>query len=525
MYSWKKELMEDIDDVQVNEIGLKVYPNRPRNLLEVFQKSAVQFGDKTVLINEKQQLTYEEMDLRSTMAAKAFVHQFNIQQGARIALIMKNTIEFCVATIAALKVGAIVVPMNTKLRPNEWQVLIEKAAPSLVIVDDDLLSDINRLNLTIPILKESEFLETTKKDDWTERDFLLPKVDEHDSAFILFTSGTTGQPKGAVLTHFNVIHACINYERCYGLNYSDSTIIAVPIFHGTGLFAQFFPFIYLGGTIVLQKTFEPDVMLSLCQKHGVTHTILVPTIYSIILSNPNYKVFRLKFRVLGSGGAPLPVMLAQRITEWLPGVKLINTYGLTEATSPAIIMPYQMAMKKNGSIGIPSPVTECKIVNPDTLEELPPNEAGELLLKGPLIMKSYWNNPEATDKTLLHGWLRTGDVAAMDDDGFVYIRDRLKDMINRGGEKIYTVEVENVLYNHPKVLEAAVVGMADPLYGEVVKGVIVLKPNKEATEEEIREWCSRFLAKYKIPECVRFQEHLPRNAGGKVIKKELVENC
>lgn len=521
MFTWKNTILQGIVNTEVNGVHMNVYRDRISNLIEMLRNSSERFGQKHLLIDEERKITFKDFDGQTTFLAKWLIHRCKIKKGDRISLLMKNTVGFCIASFAILKAGGIVVPLNTKLKPAELDVSLEKANPALLIIDNGLFSEIGDLIKKVPMIRESEFL--TISDQEVDKQVLsFPAIYEHDPAFILFTSGTTGHPKGAVLSHFNIIHACINYERCYKLSDSDSTIIAVPIFHGTGLFAQFMPFVYLGGTIVLLKTFDAEKMLYLCEKYGITHTIVVPTIYTMLLNVPMHREFDLQLKVLGSGGAPLPCNLFNRMMEWLPGVKLINTYGLTEATSPAIITPYEMAEEKIGSIGIPSPITECKIINPDTGNLVPPNQPGELLLRGPIIINGYWNNENATKKSIVDGWLKTGDIAMIDEDGFIFIKDRVKDMINRGGEKVYSIEVEDVLYNHQKVLEASVVGINDPVYGEVVKAVVVPKKGENLTENEIKEWVSLYLAKYKVPHYVQITEFLPRNAAGKVVKAQLV---
>ena len=520
MTPWNSEAREGIVQQVRNGVTLSVYQKRPPHLVAVLQNSAARFPAKTALIEDGRQISYAQLARQASVWASRFTYEYGIRKGDRVALLMKNTAGFCLAAFAVLQAGGIVMPLNTKLTHSELEVLIRQAAPALLIADDELIDKATVLPVA-HVLAESRLFADRDADPGEPR--TLVEIDEHDPAFLLFTSGTTGLPKGAVISHFNVIHACMTYERCYGLTEQDSTIIAVPIFHGTGLFAQLMPFVYLGGSVVLLKTFDAKRMLELSEQHGVTHTIVVPTIYQMLLALPERRHYRLRLRILGSGGAPMFEGMPARLGEWLPHARVINTYGLTEATSPAIIMPALQEERNGAAIGIPTPVMEARIVDPDTGDDVRGKQPGELWLKGPLIIERYWNNEEATKAALRDGWLKTGDIAVMDEDGFIAVKDRLKDVINRGGEKIYSVEVENVLHTHPQIREAAIVGIADERYGEAVMAFVVPESGAGLTAGDVLEWANRFLATYKVPLHVQFLEALPRNAGGKVLKKQLKE--
>jgi acyl-CoA synthetase (AMP-forming)/AMP-acid ligase II len=263
--------------------------------------------------------------------------------------------------------------------------------------------------------------------------------------------------------------------------------------------------------------------LKVIEEEKITSMIGVPTVLWLMLNVPEYDHDNLRsLRCFGAGGSASPEELLRICREKLPEAKhLCPGYGLSEACGMVITtVSLDDALRHIGSIGRPLPVMEAKVVDPSG-KELPPGDAGELLVRGCLTLKEYWNNPEATRETIEDGWVHTGDIAKIDEEGYVYILDRMKDMINRGGEKIWSLEVENVLYRHPKILEAVVVGVPDPVFGEEVKAVIVLRPNEKATLEEIQEFCRGFLARYKVPKYVAFRETLPRNPAGKVIKREL----
>ncbi|MBP1934462.1 class I adenylate-forming enzyme family protein [Ammoniphilus resinae] len=515
MQQWREGQRAGIQFVDSVHGSIPVYTDRPQNLVEVLNRSVERFSSKNALVEEHRRITYQELLEKSKILAAYLQSQCQIQKGERVGLLMRNSIEFAVSAFGVIQAGGIAVSINTKLNPQEIDYIFRQSNIQVLIVDDEIFEKIESVVGSIRVLKESEVLSLHPN---LKKPFVPVSLDEEDPAFILYTSGTTGRPKGATLTHRNAIHACINYQRCYELDHTDSTLIAVPIFHGTGLFGQLITFLYLGGTVVLLRTFQALKMLELCEREKVTHTICVPTIYLYLLEEPTHTRFQLHLKKIGVGGSAMMTKLYNNLKQWLPEIHIINTYGLTEATSPAIITPMERADDKIGAIGIPSPVTLAKVVDVNTREEVGPKQSGELLLKGPLIIPYYWDNPEGTRKGIIDGWLQTGDIAYQDEEGFLYVLDRVKDMINCGGEKVYSAEVENILYSHPKVLEAAIIPFPDAKYGEIVKAIIVAKPGEVVTEEEIRSWVATHLAKYKVPRIVEFASQLPRNAAGKVMK-------
>lgn len=519
-----------VSEEVINGVTMKTYSNRPKTLSETLDYSVERFPEKIALVHGDEQVTYRELKTQVNYAAYHLRKTYGVQKGDRVALLLMNGIPFVVSVYAAMQIGAIAVPLNTKLKTRELEFMLQNSGAKVLISNLEWWDHIESIKDTIPA--EKIFITSEHVPQGTlPYHFLLNEmtneviqedVCEADGAFIMYTSGTTGRPKGALITHRNIIHTCLNYTYCYRLTSDDSTVIAVPVFHITGLAAQLTTFIYLGGKIVLMPMFQPKQFLELLEQEKITHVIASPTVYVMTLMEPDYTTYDVSsIRVGAFGGAPMPGETLKALKKWIPSIELHNTYGLTETTSPATIMPDEDQLRKISSVGVLSPVTEAKIVDPVTREELGSNEIGELLFKGPMVIEKYWNNTEATEKTIQEGWLSTGDLAMIDEEGFVTIMDRLKDMINRGGEKIFSVEVEDVLYSNPKILEAAIVGVADPTYGEVVKACVVLKPEQTATEEDVKKWVADRLAKYKIPTYVEFLETLPRNPNGKVIKTEL----
>jgi long-chain acyl-CoA synthetase len=324
------------------------------------------------------------------------------------------------------------------------------------------------------------------------------------------------------MSHRNIFANARNAGAHMGYRERDVTLIVVPLFHVTGLNTQLVALGYVGGTSVIMRSYNTAGLIQLLEKHRVTTMITVPTMYTLMLVNPALdKADLSSLRALSYGGAPMDPETIKGLQTRL-NVDLFNAYGLTETSSIATCMPACDTWRKGASIGLPASGVEAKIVNEKGVELLP-GEVGELWLKGPNVVKGYWNNPKATAENITDGWLHTGDIARMDDEGFVYIADRKKDMIIRGGENVYSIEVEAALVSHASVLEAAVVPRPHTIFGEVVHAFVVPSPGTRPTEDEIIEHCATVIADYKVPASVTFVEELPRNPGGKVIKNRLRE--
>jgi long-chain acyl-CoA synthetase len=347
---------------------------------------------------------------------------------------------------------------------------------------------------------------------------------ENDLALIQYTGGTTGIAKGVMLTHSNLISNTIQCHMwLYKANKPGERYLAVlPFFHVFGLTTLLQLAIYSGGTMFLLPRFDVKQVLKTIHSRKPTMFPGAPTMYIAIMNQPDIEKYDLtSIKACISGAAPLPLQV-QETFERITGGKLIEGYGLTEA-SPVTHANNIWGKRKNGSIGIPFPDTEAKIVVPDTLEEVPIGEIGELAVRGPQVMKGYWNRPMETERVLKDGWLLTGDMARMDEEGFFYIIDRRKDIIIAGGYNIYPREIEEVLYEHPDVEEASVAGIADPYRGETVKAYIVLRQGTAATEADIDRWCRERLAAYKVPKLYEFRAELPKTMAGKVLRRKLVE--
>ena len=346
---------------------------------------------------------------------------------------------------------------------------------------------------------------------------------EEDTAAILYTSGTTGRPKGAMLTHLGIVHSAMVFECCMGLTADDRSVAAVPLSHVTGLIANVAAMARCAGALVILPAFRAPEFLAVAERERMSHTLIVPAMYNLCLLQPEFAARDLSaWRIGGYGGAPMPTATIARLAETLPGLKLMNAYGATETTSPAVLMPTRYAAAHADSVGKAVPCTTVAVMD-DAGRELPPGEVGEIWIHGPSVVPGYWDKPEATAREIVAGFWRSGDLGSVDVDGFVRVLDRKKDMINRGGYKVYTAEVETVLAAHPGVVECAVVGTPCPVLGERVHAFVVARDDALAADV-LRAFCAERLSDYKVPESVTvLADPLPRNANGKVLKRVLRE--
>lgn len=531
---WPPEVTKGITKQLVHGVENYVYEDRPANLDEVLRNAVAKYPDKVALIFEDREVTYREFDRLVNNMASALINDCGIQKGDRIGLLFKNCIEVVIGMFGSLRTGAIVLPLNNKLKSAELKYQLENSETKLLMCETESWATVAPIKDEIPcsqyFVLGDEIPEGTKPfsaliEKEAKEDIRVP-IDEEDIAWIVYTSGTTGLPKGSMSSHINGVHSVTSYCRTYRITSEDRGIIAVPLFHVTGLFAQLITLMKAGGSSVIMPKMDAAEMIRLIAEKHCTHTLSVPTVYIMMMNHPDAKKYDLShFRVGAFGGAAISAESVRQIGEWIPGIELHNTYGLTEVSSPGTQMPDEHSARKPASIGWPTPVTQLRTVDPETGEDVPVNAEGELWIKAPNVTPGYWKMPEATAKSITDGWLHTGDIAAIDEEGFVYIKDRLKDMINRGGEKIFSVEVEDVLYTNPKILEVAIVGVPDEKYGELTKAVVVPKagivPGVDLTEQEIKDWVMDRMAKFKTPTYVEFVKELPRNPNGKVMKKEL----
>ena len=518
-------------DVYKGEIfgrsGIKLFKDRPATIGELFAKTVNAFGDKVAIISEEQQLTYSQLDAQSNLLVANLQQKLNVQKGDRIATIVGNSVEFALITIACMKVGAIMVPINVKLSTDEMDYILNHSKPSLLIYENEFQEKIMATyDYEINEQAKCHRFEIGGSNRFTElidegASACEQTIEEEDSAFILYTSGTTGKPKGAVLSHINVVHSVMNYADVLQTDATISTAIAVPMFHVTGLVGQLLHMFYIGGTVYSLRRYQNEDYIRRIVEHRINFLFNVPTIFIMMFTSDEFRKYSFDFvKKVAFGGSPIYQQTFDLLRQAFPNATLHNAYGATETTSPTTLMPVDYEESKLTSVGRAVKVAEIKVMNEDG-EECQPGEKGELYIKGPMVVKEYWENPTANLTSFSNGFWKSGDIGTVDKDGFYYIHDRMKDMINRAGEKIFSIEVEDALKRHPLIVEAAVIGVPDPIFGEKVKAFVVGPELTEVHFTELKAHCLQLVAKFKVPEEFEILKTLPRNASGKILKASL----
>lgn len=501
------------------------------SIVELLNESVQKYSEHTAMTFKDISYTYEQLDKSIKSMASALV-KLGIEKGDRVGLMLPNCPQYPIGYYAGLSCGATIVQINPMYKATELLHVLNDANVKTIIVFEPMLPIIEGIRSETPIrnIISVNFSGTSRFDELIQDPGnIRPEVviePKEDIAVLQYTGGTTGRAKGAMLTHYNIV---ANILQCAATtriqtDYGKERLLAVaPLVHVYGMTSAMCLTFYYGGNLILVPRFEVEEVVDIIEKLRPTCFPAVPTMYIALLKYYETRKFDLScLTKCNSGSAPLPVEVIHRFNE-MSGTKVAEGFGLTEA-SPVTHRNPVRGLQKVGSIGIPIPSTEAKIVDAATgKQELPIGEVGELIIKGPQIMKGYLNLPEETKEAIRGGWLYTGDLAKMDEDGFFYIVGRKKDLIIVSGYNVYPIEVENVLYTHPAILEAAVIGVPDEYQGESIKAIVVLKENRFVTEEELIQYCREQLAAYKVPRSVNFVESLPKTTVGKILKRKLKE--
>ncbi|MBD3110450.1 long-chain-fatty-acid--CoA ligase [Bacillus sp. AGMB 02131] len=469
--------------------------------------------------------TYRDFYWQAKNLAAYFQRQ-GLEQGDVIAVYLHNSDYFLKCYYACQLGGFVVLPVNTKLTASELDFIFIHSEAKALLYDvrfsdtlSQLPSSLETFSCTLPI--DEQFHSILNNDT---SHFTQPVIDPKDTAVIFYTSGTTGKPKGVMLSGNNVKAVAEIWATAMDITSNDRMHIVAPLFHCAASHVFSIPVIYRGGTIVIEEIFSPELTMKTMETEDVTIFFGVPAMYNIMLNTGKMGELKLpSLRLFAYGAAPMPYELVKKLKALFPEVKLQNLYGQTENSPAATTLKDHYALDKIGSVGEPLPMTEVQVVD-EFGKPLPTGLVGEIAVKGPQVMKGYLKNEEETKRTIKDGWLYSGDLGRFDEDGLLYIVDRKKDMIIRGGENVYPVEVEEVLYEMPAILEAAVVGIPHQIYGEVPKAYVVCKEGQSLTKEEVTAYCQTKLASYKLPVEVEFIQVLPRNASGKVLKNALRVN-
>lgn len=513
---------------------LRCFAERPRHLPQMLQEAHARDPQAPALADGARRWNWAALRADSGRLARTLA-RLGVSVGDRVALLLGNRAEFVIATHAVLRLGAVLVPMS-----------IREAAPGVAFILNQcrataVLADAGLATLVPQRLDDGKALQriclgdgAAAPDGWllwsdefaTQEDATLADAApaEDDAAVILYTSGTTGRPKGAVLTHLNLLHSVLHYRYALGLRPDDRALLAVPASHVTGLVAIVLAMAGVGGAVVVLREFKAASCLSMIERERVSYTLMVPAMYALCLLEPTWAATDLSgWRLSGFGGAPMPPATIEALRRHCPGIRLFNAYGATETTSPVTLTPPGAAPLD--SVGVALPCADLRIVDEDG-HEPPAGQSGEIWIAGPMVVPRYWDNPQATADGFAGGYWKSGDIGTLDANGFLRVHDRKKDMINRGGYKVFSVEVENCLLAHPAVREAATVGVPCPVLGERIHA-FVHAPDSVSTAQlqaELVALCRRQLADYKTPDAWTWlAEPLPRNPNGKVLKRALRE--
>jgi long-chain acyl-CoA synthetase len=507
-------------ELHFNDRVLACHVNRPPNLAALLAQAVTQQPQREALVCGQRRLNWLAVNAQAQRVAGA-LQALGVAPGDRVALLLGNDIEFVLMTLGATLAGAIVVPLNTREQAPGVQYISDHCGAK-VLVHETSLAHLLPQAADMPSLQSRSFAALLASG-------AAPALTAHaamedDVAAILYTSGTTGRPKGAMLTHLGIIHSATVYRDAFNLGCNDRIAAVVPLGHVTGLVALLTAALLCAATLVVVTSFKAADFLPLAARERITFTVMVPAMYSLCLMQPDFAKHDLSaWRVGAFGGAPMAPAVIDELALRLPTLSLSNCYGATETTSPVTIMPAAMTRAHLASVGLAVPGAEIVVVD-DAGRECARGESGEIWLRGAMVVPGYWNNPQATADSFSAGFWHSGDLGVMDAEGFLYVQDRKKDMLNRGGYKVFSVEVESVLAEHPDVLEAAVVGKPCPVLGERVHAFVSGKEGRTPDASQLREFCATRLADYKVPESLTIvSTPLPRNANGKLLKRQLRE--
>lgn len=525
MNPWGDTWPETRDEAHYGDRVVRCFAERPASMLDMLHQAVQRNPEGEALVCGDERLNYRELLVVSEQLAAGLASR-GIGPGDRVALLLGNRIEFVLVLFAAARLGAITVPISIREQAPGLAYMLDHCGAKLVVHEPELghllpaAADAPKLRVRIAtdICAGSEVFSALLAN------FTMPaaaEVKEEDTAVIMYTSGTTGRPKGAMQTHLGIVHSSMHYQIAMGLDHTDCSIAAVPLSHVTGLVALITTMVRCAGKLVIMPAFRAEDFLVLAAREGITHSLMVPAMYNLCLLRPDFAQYDLsRWRIGAYGGAPMPVATITALAQTVPSLMLMNCYGSTETTSPATLMPPGQTSAHGDTVGTALACADIRVMDA-TGRELPPDHLGEVWIRGPMTVRGYWDNPQATAVSFTAGYWHSGDIGSIDAQGYVKVVDRMKDMINRGGYKIYTIEVENALYEHPAVQECAVVSKPCPVLGERVHAFVALK-SPSATAAELKDFCKVRLSDYKVPESFTLSNTpLPRNANGKLLKQAM----
>lgn len=539
----------EVDVKTINGVPTRFFKNIPKTLPEYYRIYCDEFAERDFLVWYDDRLTFSQVYRKASVVAHVLKNQFNVKKRDRVAIACRNFPEWVFALMGITSIGAIAVAINSWWQSEELAYGLESSGTRIVFVDQEranrLADRIEKLGVqAIVIRPEGEQLAGTMSfDDFMSNaeDTEMPevKLDADEDILIMYTSGSKGEPKGSVSSHRNILTALFSWKFGYdvrellappgplppGVPEIPAVLCNLPLFHVTGCFAQLLFSLIWGRKVVMMYKWNAEEALRLIEKERITFFTSPAALDWDLMESPSFKKTDLSsVLMVGGGGAPRPAEHVLRIDKEFPNAIPVTGWGMTETNAIGARGGGKEYVARPDCAGYPHYMLDFKIVDKEG-NEVPSGEQGEIWVKGASIIRGYWNKPEASAEAITDGWLHTGDVGYFDEDGFLYICDRIKDMILRGGENIYCAEIESVLYEHPSVFEATVFGVPDQRLGEVPAAVIVPRENSALTEAEVRDHVGARLAKFKVPEHVWFsKEPLLRNASGKIFKRKIREN-
>jgi long-chain acyl-CoA synthetase len=508
-----------------NEGEYRTYSVRPTSYDAMFRDSVDRAPSAEAVVCGERRVTYKQLDTLIEATARGLIDA-GLIRGDRVIVMLDNRLEYLVAMLACVRAGGIAIPLGTRLGSAEVEYIVSDAQPAFAVTANEWYKKFPRSGSVKTIYLVDELEDGAHSFDRLLRsasEHPLPKLSSGDVMMIVYTSGTTGKPKGACLTHGNFIHTCLHYLYALAIDTPQRSILTVPATHIAGFGPLVSVTLASGGTIVMVREFKVKRVLDLMEREKISYGVLVPSMYQLIAMNaatPEHDLSSWKYGVYG--GAIMPPATIERFSNLLPELRMINAYGATETCAVCTIIPPELTASAPASVGLPLECTEIRVVD-DHGNNVPDGTSGELWIRGPNVSPGYWNNEEATERAFQNGFWKSGDVGSRDSRGLLYVHDRIKDMINRGGFKVFSAEVENAIMGYSDVEECAVVGTPDDVLGERVFAFVKLKIGSQLNETEpIKEYLLERIADYKVPDFWQIEvASLPRNQNGKLLKTEL----
>ncbi len=502
------------------------YPNRPRTILDALDRAVRLFPDRTYLVAVEGTVTYREFAELVEGASERLVEE-GLGVGDRLAVAARNGLDLAVALWACARTGVVLVGLNIRLAPPQWGYMLEHSGATLALAQPEFLASLREVagGTSLPGLPGDRVRPigdhlTGRRRPWSYDPSQRP--DESSTYAVVYTSGTTGRPKASQVVHRCSMHSGITYSRVLHLTSEDRSAVLFPLYYISAMHAHLLPIMLVGGTCVVVSSVTPAEFVTVLAEHAITWAYAVPSFWLMLLRVPEFGWPALADLTVGAfGGAPFPLSALPELRRRMPQTRWHDIYGLSETHSPATMLMDEEFRRKPGSVGRPLPCMEAEVVD-EVGAPLGAGEAGELWLRGSLVTTGYFQDPEATAAAMAPGgWFRTGDIARIDTEGYVYILDRKKDMITRGGNKIFSAEIEQLLLAHPDIVDAAVVGVPDPLAFEAVAAYVVARPDADMNATVVQQWVRTGMADYAAPRFVHLVDEIPRNSIGKVDKPHL----